>query len=345
MITAIQKLETMTAQRFHKEAERYGISDEEIGGIVRQVQQCKGSQEANLILFPWIQKLAGRLKIKNYSEFDGFVREFQALVNHHVIYDTSGEARPSSPFLEIIGTDWRDRYPCAKAFDRERFAQFTLEAHEKIDTFMNGRGEQSGVITAIGRHVLDWYLQLFPKEAFSKSPGYAAAIALHCLKRYNEIEIGYALTPFILKDLSKLAGFNGAPSSIGAATSVVYDYIIDAIGDPDLWLIDPSLVSKEPVTAEDVPEDILKKRKEIEDEITELLQTHKSDFTLEDVKTGIYHERSTEDFQRLISMFDDGIAGVELGDILEVINDAWNFFPHKFLHGRCPEEMLREHSN
>lgn len=29
-------------------------------------------------------------------------------------------------------------------------------------------------------------------------------------------------------------------------------------------------------------------------------------------------------------------------DTLQVIQDAWNYFPHRFLNGRCPAEVMEE---
>ena len=41
----------------------------------------------------------------------------------------------------------------------------------------------------------------------------------------------------------------------------------------------------------------------------------------------------------MIAMFDTG-EGDELSNVLDVVTDAWNYFPHKTLGGKSPEEML-----
>jgi hypothetical protein len=41
----------------------------------------------------------------------------------------------------------------------------------------------------------------------------------------------------------------------------------------------------------------------------------------------------------MIAMFDTG-EGDELSNILDILTDAWNYFPHKSLGGKSPEEML-----
>jgi hypothetical protein len=40
-------------------------------------------------------------------------------------------------------------------------------------------------------------------------------------------------------------------------------------------------------------------------------------------------------------LFDTGYKNApEIHNVLEVINDAWNHFPHKSLNGLCPVEMI-----
>jgi len=42
-------------------------------------------------------------------------------------------------------------------------------------------------------------------------------------------------------------------------------------------------------------------------------------------------------------MFDNGQGMPELSNILETLNDAWNYFPHKILGGLSPAEKLLEY--
>jgi hypothetical protein len=84
---------------------------------------------------------------------------------------------------------------------------------------------------------------------------------------------------------------------------------------------------------------LLDERREIEKYIIALLKKVKSDFTLEDIKAAIYNETETDDMTKIIAMFDTGV-GDELSNILDVVTDAWNYFPHKALGGKSPEEML-----
>lgn len=90
--------------------------------------------------------------------------------------------------------------------------------------------------------------------------------------------------------------------------------------------------------------DLLMKRKEIEKEINNLLLRTKSNSTLDDVKQVIYEEGSNDDMQELIMMFDNGDIS-NLDNVIEVVSDAWNHFPHRILAGSCPHEELEKYKN
>jgi len=42
-------------------------------------------------------------------------------------------------------------------------------------------------------------------------------------------------------------------------------------------------------------------------------------------------------------MFDTGQGAAELQNVLELVNDAWNYFPHKVIEGLSPAEKLLEY--
>jgi len=102
-------------------------------------------------------------------------------------------------------------------------------------------------------------------------------------------------------------------------------------------------------------ETILARRKEIEDEIVDMLKETdstpprlrrgKERFTLDDIKEIIYNEEDNDDFHRLIAMFDRGGDASELSNVLELVSDAWNYFPHKILGDISPAEKLLEYHN
>jgi hypothetical protein len=87
---------------------------------------------------------------------------------------------------------------------------------------------------------------------------------------------------------------------------------------------------------------IIEKRKEIERELLDMIRETESDFGLEDVKDTIYNEEETDDMMKIVAMFDRGGDASELENILELTNDAWNYFPHKILGGISPAEKLLE---
>lgn len=89
-------------------------------------------------------------------------------------------------------------------------------------------------------------------------------------------------------------------------------------------------------------ESILERREEIEDELLNLLKKTKGDFTLDDIKEVIYNEKDDNEFSKIISIFDTGQDLKELNKILQLLNDAWNNFPHKCLNGLCPMEKRIE---
>ncbi len=90
---------------------------------------------------------------------------------------------------------------------------------------------------------------------------------------------------------------------------------------------------------------ILKRRKEIEQELMEMLKETKSDFSLQNIKDSILYEEESDDMQKVIAMFDRGGDISELNNILELVSDAWNYFPHKSINGLSPMEKLLEYQN
>ena len=89
-------------------------------------------------------------------------------------------------------------------------------------------------------------------------------------------------------------------------------------------------------------QEIIDYHAEVEAEATELLEETGSDFTLDDVKNVIYNEEESDDFQKVIAMFDDGNPE-NLSNIIETVTDAWNYFPHKLTNGLSPTEVLFEY--
>ncbi|MCX6717123.1 MAG: hypothetical protein NTU76_00390 [Candidatus Taylorbacteria bacterium] len=88
--------------------------------------------------------------------------------------------------------------------------------------------------------------------------------------------------------------------------------------------------------------EINEEKKIIEQEIKDLLKLTKSDFSLEDVKEVIFNEDGQDSLTEAVAMFDNGDID-NLSNVLETLNDAWNYFPHKLLNGLSPAEKLLEY--
>jgi len=90
-------------------------------------------------------------------------------------------------------------------------------------------------------------------------------------------------------------------------------------------------------------EQILERRKEIERELVDMLKETESDFTLDHVRDAIFHEEDNDDMMKVVAMFDRGGDASELSNVLELVTDAWNYFPHEILGGIFLVEKLLEY--
>ena len=90
--------------------------------------------------------------------------------------------------------------------------------------------------------------------------------------------------------------------------------------------------------------DILGRRALIEARLTALLKEAHATATLEDIKNVIYSEdpdqRPSAYFSFLFSMFDTPRSSLEIGTLAQIVQDAWNYCPHRCLNGQCPAEVF-----
>jgi hypothetical protein len=84
------------------------------------------------------------------------------------------------------------------------------------------------------------------------------------------------------------------------------------------------------------------RRKSIEAQLWKLLDDAKSVTTVETVRQAIF-QAENGDFGSFVL---DMVAALRYGDIaslddtaIQVIQDAWNYFPHSALAGSCPAEL------
>jgi len=88
---------------------------------------------------------------------------------------------------------------------------------------------------------------------------------------------------------------------------------------------------------------ILERREEIEQELVDMLKETESDFTLDHIRDVIFHEEDNDDMMKVVAMLDRGGDASELSNVLELVTDAWNYFPHKVLDGISPAEIILKH--
>lgn len=89
------------------------------------------------------------------------------------------------------------------------------------------------------------------------------------------------------------------------------------------------------------PRPIKIRRKATEMRLGDELRRANSFLTLGQVMALIF-ESDAQDFRRyleaMLTAFDRDVDE----SLLQVFQDAWNFFPHRFLDGRCPAELFDE---
>jgi hypothetical protein len=91
-------------------------------------------------------------------------------------------------------------------------------------------------------------------------------------------------------------------------------------------------------------EQFLKKKKEAERSLENLLRATASDLSLADVLRMIFEEKSVHDFTKLTMIFREKVAAADREEMVKIINDAWNYFPHRALRGLAPAEKIKGYS-
>lgn len=89
--------------------------------------------------------------------------------------------------------------------------------------------------------------------------------------------------------------------------------------------------------------DIIKKREEIEMKLSKILRENKISTSFYEIKDMIFEENNHKDFGEIISLFKKIKLIEDLDTIMQVISDAWSYFPHRVLGGKCPKEMVQKY--
>lgn len=61
--------------------------------------------------------------------------------------------------------------------------------------------------------------------------------------------------------------------------------------------------------------------------------------TVSDIEDIIWNEHDVSDFNRLIMMLLEGADAQHVNDVAQIIQEAWNTFPHQSLGGKAPNQM------
>jgi len=85
-------------------------------------------------------------------------------------------------------------------------------------------------------------------------------------------------------------------------------------------------------------DEILNKRQQISEQFEQIIQKTNSPLKFEDIKNIIYNESGRQDIQKIINNFQNINDFSELQQIVSLIMDAWNYWPHKNLGGLAPVE-------
>jgi hypothetical protein len=88
--------------------------------------------------------------------------------------------------------------------------------------------------------------------------------------------------------------------------------------------------------------EVAARRSLLNEQLTSLLRRSDSTATLHDIRTLIFNETDarhpSEYFSDLIAMFD--ADRIDIDATLPVIQDAWNYFPHRRYNGECAYERF-----
>jgi tetratricopeptide (TPR) repeat protein len=83
-------------------------------------------------------------------------------------------------------------------------------------------------------------------------------------------------------------------------------------------------------------------RTSFEERLSHFLHFHcaKSEITIDDIKDIIWNAIESNLVSRLAFMVFNENPKIDMNDILQIFNEAWNHFPHKELNGLSPREMV-----
>jgi len=84
--------------------------------------------------------------------------------------------------------------------------------------------------------------------------------------------------------------------------------------------------------------EIMKMRQQIEEQLEQVIKKTDTELKIDDIKNIVYNESGQKDLQKIISSFSSIQDFNELQQLVALIMDAWNYWPHKNLEGLAPVE-------
>lgn len=67
--------------------------------------------------------------------------------------------------------------------------------------------------------------------------------------------------------------------------------------------------------------------------------------TVSDIEDIVWNEHDVSDINRLVMMLLEGANAQQMNDVVQLVQEAWNTFPHQSLGGKAPNQMYGEHAN
>ncbi len=269
MVEVMEKLYLLSRDRWVKEAEKVGLTPKEIFEIETNLCAVSDTEEMEQLFWSIISRVVEKRKIKKLVELNGFVREFQTIANHRIFKNQKGE---NISFFLLKVESAKEECQRKKPKDLKSFLELTYASHLEIDNFFKKEEEKANEARlnfiekfkklgleidedlerhlkadpaqiSISHYILDWHLQLFPFVACNKPARKLAALAIYCMKRFNEEITGYVSTSFNNRDLSEFGGWL-SPSGVTGAGFTAYYGMIYYVRDLSLLIIDPIGLSK-----------------------------------------------------------------------------------------------------
>jgi len=236
----LEDLYSLTKERFLEEFFKLGFNKKDFEDLEKKLSKDSSDMNIRALFSDILIRIIEKRKVKNLKELNNFVREFQALTNHFVIYLNSKKLALSNFIITVLMTE--KEIGSKKPLIVDEFMKVCCDAHKEINQFLTSEYGQLGPkekeIISIAHHILDWYLQVKPDEGYRKKSKKLAAISIYLVEKINSNVTGHITIGITNKKLSEFGGYDSSGALSSSANRVFYDIIYHII-DPELLLVDP----------------------------------------------------------------------------------------------------------